>query len=254
MSEENQAQESQLSEHDQAMVDKVDQHEEAVQDTLKTDEERMLAGKYKSVEELEKAYEHLQTKLGKPEENEVTETETPEETPTEASREDAEELVSNTGIDYSALEDEYAELGGLSEETYAQLEAAGIPQTMVDAYIAGQEAVTQNTINRMYDITGGEAEYKEMVQWAEDNLSESQINAFNESLTSEAQTEFAIQGLYAQYKADQGPNLVKGNVSNSSTRGFASKQEMMAEMANPQYKRDPAFRAEVQRRVALSNF
>jgi len=244
-----------LNEHEQAMIDKVDQHEAEVTESMQTDQERMLAGKYKSVEELEKAYEHLQTKLGQPAEEEaVAETETADTQAEDTSKANAEEVTANAGIDYGALESEYQETGQLSPDTYKQLEDAGIPQNMVDAYIAGQEALAGQTLNKMYSLAGGESEYNEMVTWAQDNLTESEIQAFNASLANEAQSEFAIKGLYAQYQSAKGPNLVKGEVSNTSTRGFASKQEMMAEMANPKYKKDPAFRAEVQRRVALSKF
>ena len=49
----------QQAQHDQAMIDKVDANNTKTSDELKTDQEKMLAGKYKSVEDLEKAYETL---------------------------------------------------------------------------------------------------------------------------------------------------------------------------------------------------
>jgi len=248
-------QEPTLSEHDQAMVEKVDQSKAQTESSTQTDEQRMLAGKYGSVEELEKAYEHLQSKLGQPAEEEVSEEAAIEikegETP---STEDAQALATEKGIDYSALEKEYQESGNLSEDTYKALADQGIPQNMVDAYIAGQEALSQSVISNMQKVAGGETEYNEMIQWAQDTLSESDVEAFNASLTNENAAQFAIQGLHARFSAEKGPNLIKGGTSPVSSGGFASKQEMMVDMANPQYKRDPAFRAEVQRRVALSNF
>jgi hypothetical protein len=252
VNESNSTEEVQLNEHDQAMVDKVDNHVEGVEDSLKTDEDRMLAGKYKNVEDLEKAYEHLQSKLGNTEEN--TENTTDAEETTSKPREEAQELASEAGIDYVAMESEYQENGQLSDNTYAALAEAGIPETMVDAYIAGQEALTNTTISSMHDIAGGESSYNDMIGWAQDTLSESEIDAFNSSLINENTSQFAISGLYARYSAEKGPNLVKGTTTNTPSGGFASTQEMMTEMAKPQYKKDPAFRAEVQRRVAVSNF
>ena len=244
--------EEQQAAHDQAMVAKVDAQAANVDTTLQTDQEVMFAGKYKSVEELEKAYEHLQSKMGKPEESHE-EPEVPEVTP-EAPKEEAEQLVATKGIDYSALESEWQDKGSLSEDTYKQLEDAGIPQNMVDAYIAGQEALTQSAIKSMHSIAGGEAEYNDMIEWAQDSLSESEIGAFNSSLTDNAKTEFAIQGLAARYRAEKGPSLIRGSSSPSSSAGFSSKAEMTQAMSNPQYARDPAFRADVQRKVALSSF
>jgi hypothetical protein len=243
----------QQAQHDQAMIDKVDANDAQTEGELQTDQEKMLAGKYKTVEELEKAYEHLQNKLGSSDEEEEEEEE--EEAPqAESGKEEAEIIAAEAGIDYIAMESEYQELGGLSKETYEALADAGIPETMVDAYIAGQEALTQTTITKMYGIAGGEQTYNDMIGWAQDTLSESEIDAFNSSLINEGTSEFAINGLYARYSAEKGPNLVKGSTTNAASGGFASTQEMMVEMANPRYKKDPAFRAEVQRRVAISSF
>jgi hypothetical protein len=241
----------QQQQHDQAMIDKVDANAAKTEGELQTDQERMLAGKYKTVEELEKAYEHLQSKMGQPDETPEEET---EEVSEDTSREDAQELAGEAGIDYTALEGEYQELGGLSTETYEALAEAGIPEAMVDAYIAGQEALTQTTVQNMYDVAGGESEYVAMIEWARDTLPESDIEAFNNSLINEDTSRFAIQGLTARYNAEKGPNLVRGSQSVGRTGGYASKAEMMNDMSNSQYQQDPAYRAEVQRRVALSDF
>ena len=242
----------QQAQHHQAMIDKVDANAAQTEGELQTDQEKMLAGKYKTVEELEKAYEHLQSKLGSPEEDSTEEV---EEVPqVEAGKEEAESIAAEAGIDYTALEGEYQENGALSEETYEALADVGIPANMVDAYIAGQEAISQSTIQNMYEIVGGEQEYTEMIDWARDTLAESEVEAFNSSLINESTSAFAIQGLAARFKAEKGPNLLRGSESTTRTGGYASKAEMMNEMANSQYQRDPAFRAEVQRRVALSDF
>jgi len=128
----------QQSQHDQAMIDKVDANNAKTEGSMQTDQEVMLAGKYKTVEELEKAYEHLQSKMGNPEAEASEDTEAvPEDTP----KDEAQQIASESGIDYTALESEYQESGGLSEDTYKALEDAGIPETMVNSYIAGQEAI-----------------------------------------------------------------------------------------------------------------
>lgn len=243
--------EQQNEQHEQAMIDKVDANDAKTDDSLKTDQEKMLAGKYKSVEELEKAYEHLQTKLSTQENEETTEEPAEYE---EAGKEEAEAIATEAGIDYQGLEAEYQDTGELSADTYNMLAEAGIPEEMVNAYIAGQEALTQTTVQKMYDIAGGENEYQDMISWATDSLSENEVEAFNSSLMNESTAEFAIQGLTARFNADKGPNLVRGSQSISRTGGFNSKAEMMRDMANPQYQQDPAFRAEVQRRVAVSDF
>lgn len=244
-----------LSEHDQAMIDKVNANDVNTTESMKTDEEVMLAGKYKSVEELEKAYEELQSRMGKvesetPPVEEAVTTENEEAT----SKEDAQAAAADKGIDYSLLETEYRDTGALSSDTYKSLEDSGIPRSMVDAYISGQEALTQTAVSDMQALAGGEAQYNDMMEWAMDTLTPAEIDSFNGSLATPSHTEFAIKGLHARYAANKEPSFLKGTTQGSVSGGFVSKHEMMAEMSSPRYAKDPAFRAEVQRRVALSKY
>ena len=258
-----------LSPHEQAMVDKVDANEKATQESMKPDaeiepsveessEETLYAGKYKSIEEMEKAYKELESKLGANNDNadepQNKEPETEQGNEVTNSQDEAKEVLQEKGLDYSSLETEFNENGSLSEDTYQSLSDKGIPKEMVDAYIAGQQAIAEQTAAKLMSAAGGEQGYNEMISWASENLSETEISAFNSSLSNDAQAEFAIQGLYARFKSQQAPQLVKGQANASSTAGYASKAEMSADMSNPRYRTDAAFRANVARKIAKSNF
>jgi hypothetical protein len=182
--EQNQVEESpQLSEHDQEMLEVASQSEEQTNQELRSDNENLLlAGKYKDVAELEKAYTELQSKMGQ------ESTEAQEDTPTEETPEvtdsvdEAQETVESKGIDFDGLNSEYSENGELSSETYTSLEQAGLSKEVVDSYIQGQEAIQQQQINALQSEVGGEAEYQSMIEWAASNLSESETEAFNATL------------------------------------------------------------------------
>jgi hypothetical protein len=256
-----------LSEHEQAMVDKVEANEQKTQvemqsdseiesnapDNVEQDSDKLLAGKYKSPEDLEKAYKELEAKLGKGDDK-VEEVSTEAEEGDVSTVDEAKEIAESRGIEYGKLEQEFADNGQLSEDTYKDLADRGIPKEMVDSYIAGQEARAMQNVSKLQAIAGGEQGYTDMIGWATENLSEAEQNAFNTSMQNDGQAEFAIQGLYSRFKATQGPNLVKGNSNTSTTQGYASKQEMTKDMHSPEYKRDPAFRAQVQRKVAKSSW
>jgi hypothetical protein len=258
---ETQASESQA--HEEAMLAKVDANEAKTQqemmsdaelnDTLpdyqEQDDERLFAGKYKSVEDMEKAYKELESKLGQNKEQNQD-----EELPDVNSPEDAQQYAESKGVDYTELESEFETNGGLSEETYQSLADKGIPRELVNQYIEGQQAVAEQMATQLFGLAGGEQGYAEMVQWASENLSETEQAAFNNSLTDTATASFAIQGLYARYSASQGPSLVKGGSNPSGTSGYQSKAEMTRDMQNPMYRKDPAFRAQVARKIAKSNF
>jgi len=270
MSEEtvNQASEEtpQLNEHDQAMVDRANQSEELTNQELRSDTENvLLAGKYKDVSELEKAYKELQSKMGQQSSdtqepivdniNETAEA-TDNAERVEESVEDAKETVESKGLDFDGLYNEYGENGELSSETYSNLEQAGLSKEVVDSYIQGQEAIQQQQVNALQSEVGGEAAYQAMIEWAGSNLSESEQEAFNATLDNAESAKFAIQGLNARYKAAN-PQLIGGNRttgSSNSSRGFTTKSDMMEAMSSPKYKTDHTYRAEVQRKLAMSTF
>jgi len=259
---------NQLSEHEQAMVDKIDQNEKRVQESMKPDseiealentgnedegEQTLYAGKYKTIEDMEKAYKELESKLGAPKDTpEDTPKETPQETP--PSEDEAKDVVESKGLDFSELNVEFADKGELSQETYEKLAESGIPKATVDAYIAGQQALVEQNVAKIQASIGGEGEFNSMMEWAVDSLSETEKNAFNKAVNDESGAEFAVQGLYARYKAQAEPTLLKGNTNAPSVGAYQSKAEMTADMHSPQYKKDPAFRAMVMRKIAKSNF
>jgi hypothetical protein len=96
-----------------------------------------------------------------------------------------------------------------------------------------------------------------MIDWATNNLSQGQIDAFNASLeTGDVdQAMFAIQGLAAQYRSDVGtnPNLMSGGTTGTSAGSYQSVAEVTRDMADPRYDSDPAFRQMVALKFQNSN-
>jgi len=246
----------QVSSHEQAMVAKADGASEA---SLEKDgdqfsetngDETLLAGKYKTQEDLERAYKELEAKLGTKEEEVIEEVKDVPQTPVEA-----EKLVTEKGIDFAELNTEFASSGELSEDTYSNLAAKGIERNTVDAYIAGQEALAQQNVGKLQASVGGEGEFNAMIEWATDNLSDSERQGFNTAVESEAMAEFAIKGLHARYKAQAAPNLIEGGTGTAgASRGYSSAREMTREMADPRYKNDPGFRKMVESKITRSSY
>jgi len=244
----------QEEQHNQEMAEVAEATEAKAENDIKTDEEKLLAGKYKNVEELEKAYAELQSKLGQSKE----ETQEAQETTEEAapSTEEAQQVVEDAGLNFDSMYDEYADNGSLSDATYESLAKAGISKEVVDNYIAGQEAINQTSINTIMSEVGGKDAYANMVEWASSTLTEAEQAAFNDSLNDENSARFAVQGLYARYK-NANPNLIGGNRTSgasSNQQGYSTKTEMMTAINNPAYKVDATYRAEVQRKIAMSSF
>ena len=211
-----------------------------------------LPEKFNSPEDLAKAYGELEKNFTKSRQEDAEPVE--EEQPQEA--DDAREAVENVGLDFDSMSQEFMEAGELSEQTYSDLEARGIPKEVVDGYIQGQMALAQNVQGQIYNSVGGEDNYQEMVEWASDNMSDTEIDAYNSAVNSGSldQARLAVEGLSARYRAVNGtePNLVGGKAS-SSVDTYQSWAQVTADMSRPEYQKDPAFRESVQQKIGRSN-
>ena len=211
-----------------------------------------LPEKFKTPEDLSKAYGELEKQFTQSRQ-EASQAEV--EQPEPQTREEARETVENAGLDYDALQQEFADSGELSDKTIKDLENRGIPRDMVDSYIAGQEALSADYENKMYEVAGGEERYQEMASWASDNLSDSEVDAFNEAISSgnESQARLAIDGLSARYRDNGGaePTLVGGKAS-ASVDKYLSWAQVTKDMKTAEYKKDPAFRDAVQKKLSRS--
>ena len=218
-----------------------------------------LPEKFKSPEDMAKAYGELEGKLGKSEtekESEPTKEETNKDN-TDLSIDKAEKAVENAGLNMSSLQDEYNEGGQLKDSSYEALQKAGIPKDYVDAFIKGQEAIATQTSNTLKQEVGGTDAYNNMMNWASDNLNEAEINSFNKTVNGKdiEATRLAIQGLNARYKNNVGddPSLQSANKSSSTNApGYRSWAEVTAAMNDERYGTDDAYRTDVQNKLKNS--
>lgn len=204
-----------------------------------------LPEKFESEEDLANAYAELEKKQS-------------------ASDTDKSDAKSETKEDTNGINDViakatdvFAEKGELADKDYNALAKVGIPREMVDAYIRGQEALVSSQELEVQEVVGGGANYEAMTEWASDNLSDTEIEAFDEVVTAGTvdQAKMAVQGLYARFVSSGGkpPNVNQGAVTGSSVKPFGSAAQVTQAMADPRYQNDPAYRQQVERRLAVSN-
>lgn len=249
-------------EHDAAMASKYDEGTAPIVSPAAPPEDRpeWLPEKFKTPEELSKAYAELEKKLGSPlKEPDATDPPNTERKGDDPATQDdpAKALVTDAGLDFDLLSDEFAQGGELSPDSYTKLEAAGIPRDMVDSYIAGQMAIANNLRNEAFSITGGETNYNTMTQWAATNMSKAELVAFNQTVESSNadQVKFAVSGLKARYEAVNGssPNLMGGEGSTLGSEQFESWAQVKEAMKDPRYSKDPAYRGQVEQKLGRSN-
>ena len=222
--------------------------EEAAQNTPEGERPEWLDEKFKSPEDLAKAYEELQKKQGKGEDIDEDVVEDGEE-PTEITSEASNTITNAT--------EEFAENGTLSDDTFEALEKAGIPRAYVESYIAGQTALVTSEAEAVKAEVGGAQSYEAMLEWAGENLTETEIDAYNSMVESGnvAQAKVAAKGLYAQMVSAGGkpPTITQGQTSGPSVAPFTSTAQITSAMADSRYADDPAYRQQVENRIAVSN-
>lgn len=243
--------------------------------------DELLAGKYKSVQDLEKAYKELQTKLSRgesvapePEDNgdaDDSEAESEDEEDDKPAG-DARELygdliggkLEEAQINFQDMNVRWQQTGTLEAGDYEQLAEAGFNRDMVDAYLSGlQYKQTQDTALSVKEVAsikeslGGEGEYSKMIEWAASNLSADEVEGFNQIINTQpmAAVKMAITGLHARYSAVEGrePKLIGGRAPKGSTDKFESTAQLVAAMSDPKYSTDPAYQRKVQEKLSRSS-
>ena len=221
-----------------------------------------LPDKFESPEDMARAYKELEQKLSSSSESVTSNDEgtPPPQTPSinqEDHIQEAQETLTNAGLDYNKYATEYTQKGELSPESYAELNTAGVGTEMVDSWIQGQEAISDQLSKTAYNSVGGEEHYQDLIKWAGDTLPQNEIDSFNRALESSNNQDslFAIKSLNAQYQMANGssPNLLQGSTGGSGSEAFTSLSQMSEAMRDPRYNSDPAYREEVTRKLESSN-
>ena len=165
------------------------------------------------------------------------------------------QLLDERNLDIDVFQQEYNETGELSQDAYDALSEAGISSDMVNTWLAGQEAIADQNISEIYNMVGGENNYNSMLDWANNNLQQWEIDAFNNSIENlDPNAMFAVQGLMARMQNAEGipPRLMTGESVPSTAPRFESLAQVTEAMRNPKYASDPAYRAQVTQMLSNS--
>ena len=209
-----------------------------------TDETRpeWLPEKFGNAEELAKAYSELEKKLSTGDKQEQTEV---QEEPNQST---------NTLEPYYK---EFADAGTLSEKSYADLAKMGLDKQLVDGYIAGQKAIAEAEVKQVQSIVGGEENYKQLLDWSTKNLNEAEATAFNDMLDTGSieQIKLAVSAIAnrAGISGQEKPRMLEGDTTASVADVFGSIAQVTQAMNDPRYDKDPAYRKEVEMKIARSS-
>lgn len=267
-----QAAEAKALQEGERLIEQQQKAQELTYEQARLQEEAQIryAGKYKSAEELEKAYIELQKKLGEPKQDEEKEdSETPSEEPLEGVEDDevepeAVEVSEVTQLLTDASKEFSENSSKLSPETIeklSQLDSKTLVETWAN-YIAQQEheavqaTISQQEADRVMKAVGGEKEYQAMIAWASENLSPAEVAAYDNVVNGNNPDAvyWAAMGLKAKYTDAVGyeGKQVSGKRPTSVEPGFRSHAELARAIRDPRYKDDPAYRRDVEDKLSRS--
>ncbi len=203
------------------------------------------------VAEMAKSYAELEKSKGKP-------TTGVPPVVADATASEAQDVVTAAGLDFDALTDEYTAGGELSAETYAKMEAGGIPRARVDQFIAGQQAIAAQTRADAFSVTGGEQGYTAMAAWAKANVPAGELALYNAQLTGpKDQVMLAVAGLHGRYVVANGANpshIEQGrNPIGADGDAYGTMKEYAIAIRDRRYNNDPGYRAQVDAKASRSN-
>ena len=246
---------------------------------LMAKQEKMLAGKYKSAEDLETAYLELQKKLGQSESTTEDAAE-PEsdyqfytddgsvnyETANEVYGEQLGNTFKENGIDPFEMNEYFEKNNGtLSEEMYGKLGKAGLNKELVDSYLSGlrgqlgyqdaEPVLSDAEVNEIKNIANGEEGYKALMEWAGQNLDKTAQEEYDAVLktANKSAIKFAVTALMGKYEDSQGRDSKIITGKESATETYRSMAEVVRDMNKPEYQNDEAYRDDVLRKLSASN-
>ena len=230
-----------------------------VGEKLAEQQSEMLAGKFKTAEDLEQGYIELQKKLGEPKE-EVAEPEQPEAKEEEKPEEKEEE------VDTAFLDTlwEEAQADKFTKETLSKLEDMK-PQDIAQMYLnyrseakepEGQK-FTEENITDLKGIAGGDEGYTEMMGWAKSNLKKAEVDMYDQVMDqgNPLAAFFAVQALKYRFDDAKGVDgeMLQGKAPKSTGDTFKSQAQVVKAMSDPQYDKDPAYRQAIYDKLERSN-
>jgi hypothetical protein len=205
----------------------INEHQEAetaVYEKARQDAESQIryANKFRSAEDLEKAYLELEKKLGQPK-TETLENDDQDEQPDEPAE----------------VREEEGQQGDEQEEAPAP------------------PSLTPDEEKAILDAVGGLDFYNQAIQWAANALSPEESKAYDAILASGDKNvvQFAVTSLVQRFKSQgefDGAPVSGKAVRGQGVKPFRSQAELARAIGNSKYQTDPAYRIDVEQRLAAS--
>lgn len=210
-----------------------------------------LPQKFKTPEDLARSYTELEKKLGQ-------NAKAQEEAVEQATETVAQETATNMDSLIANAETEFVEAGGaLSDGTYEQFEAMGVPRAVVDQVRDMRLAQAEQTRQQIIGEFGGQDTVDAMSTFAASSYDDAMVSRLNGMLASNdvATVRMAMNQIKTDFQSQapaQDPTRRVTGRSLPAIEGFRSQGEIIEAINDPRYRTDSAYREDVERRIGMS--
>jgi hypothetical protein len=232
---------------------------------LEANDHTQYAGKFKSAEDLEKAYLELQKKLGQKDEGTEDDSTSDSAPDNDSAPEEEEQSPVSKRVDFlkEASDEYYSNDNELKPETIQKLKEMP-SEELIEAYlelqknnpVAKAQPLSADAAKTIVDSVGGQDAYNDTLAWAADNLKPEEVAAYDNVVNSGNKDAifFAVQALNQRYKDSVGfeGQQISGRAPKSTVKGFRSNAELANAISDPRYRNDPAYRYDIEQKLAAS--
>ena len=248
------------------------------QEAAQAEEPEKLLGKFNSTEDLARAYQQLERRLGQQSQDSPSDSQpAPEgsgytaEQATEIYGADAVESLASKGIDMADLMWQADQGGDISEHYDTLAETFNVSRQMVENYVNSAQAVggdegfelDASQQSAIKEMVGGEQGFADLSEWAKNNLDQSELDSYN-AVANSGNVDgivWALKAIQARRAAPDAvvePKLLGGTAPAAPT-AFESEQQVLDAMNKKNergqklYEVDEAYRNKVMALLAKSN-
>lgn len=175
------------------------------------------------------------------------------------------DMLDKVGVSAEAIGEEFtANQNTLTPATYEKFAKAGVAKPFLDAYISGMvgnaNVLAEQGIAEVKASVGGPEEFGKLAIWGAANMTQEQHEMYTTMVNSRSvvTAKEAVKMLKGWYTEANGtPPVLVADTKPAATSGdgYASNEEMMADMKDPRYKAgDPAFHKKVEDKIRNARY
>ena len=241
------------------------------------EEQQKILGKFNSPEELAKAYQELEKKLGQPKQTDPAEAPSPvqgytAEQAVQTYGQEAVEALAGKGLNLAEVMWQADQGQDISSHYDSLAEAFNVPRQLVEAYVTKTQAppaaaadspvLSEQDAAQLKAMVGGDDGFQQLSAWAQQNLDPAELADYNAVVDSgnKQAISWALKAIQAKASgpaAPSEPKLISGGRP-PAVEKFESKQQVLDAMSKRNekgqklYEVDDAYRARVRELLARS--